>query len=285
MNRSNSEAREGYCKSSSKHKHHKKKHKKHKKSKYSSADVADRSIPSTSLYENAHTSCESAHKSRESAHMSRESASTPHESAHTSSHESAHKKDSNISEDHTSLVCDKFRVDSDGKKRHREMDYRDRVRDKLRDNRDEKEQHRETDYMDRAYDKLDDRDKKERHRELDYRDHYKEHECYKRSSSNSQSLENRRDKYKSNAKNDGSDDDNGNVRDSKSVQPEEEQPESNIGPDYEFNWDAHRYVLDKIFFQEEDLIKRGTAQYDDFWAFLIKYQLFQRKKAECNPGK
>ena len=55
---------------------------------------------------------------------------------------------------------------------------------------------------------------------------------------------------------------------------------SRVGPDYEFRWDDHRFMLDKIFFQDEDVIRRGTPRYDDFWGFLKKYTIHQKKKAE-----
>ena len=48
--------------------------------------------------------------------------------------------------------------------------------------------------------------------------------------------------------------------------------------DAEFNWEEHRSVLDALFFQEEDIIKRGSVEYDEFWVFLRKYQAFGRKQ-------
>ena len=50
--------------------------------------------------------------------------------------------------------------------------------------------------------------------------------------------------------------------------------------DVEFNWEAHRSTLDAIFFQDEDVIKKGSAEYDEFWVFLQKYQAFSRKQME-----
>jgi len=48
--------------------------------------------------------------------------------------------------------------------------------------------------------------------------------------------------------------------------------------DAEFNWEEHRSVLDALFFQEEDIIKKGSIEYDEFWVFLQKYQAFSRKQ-------
>jgi len=48
--------------------------------------------------------------------------------------------------------------------------------------------------------------------------------------------------------------------------------------DAEFNWEDHRSTLDAIFFQNEDIIKNGTVEYDEFWVFLRKYQAFSRKQ-------
>ncbi|OWF54057.1 probable ATP-dependent RNA helicase DHX34 isoform X1 [Mizuhopecten yessoensis] len=50
------------------------------------------------------------------------------------------------------------------------------------------------------------------------------------------------------------------------------------GPKEPFDFRKHRYSLNKIFFNEDDFIKRETKQYDDFWTFLEKYQAFQQKK-------
>jgi hypothetical protein len=43
--------------------------------------------------------------------------------------------------------------------------------------------------------------------------------------------------------------------------------------------------LNRIFFRDQDLIARGTKEYEDFWTFLQKYQAFQKKKAQSEPGK
>lgn len=47
----------------------------------------------------------------------------------------------------------------------------------------------------------------------------------------------------------------------------------------DFNWEEHRFTLDAIFFQNEDTIKKGSVEYDEFWVFLQKYQAFSRKQS------
>jgi len=54
--------------------------------------------------------------------------------------------------------------------------------------------------------------------------------------------------------------------------------------DSEFNWEEHRSTLDAIFFQDEDMIKKGTVEYDEFWIFLQKYQAFSRKQLGKNDS-
>jgi len=51
-----------------------------------------------------------------------------------------------------------------------------------------------------------------------------------------------------------------------------------VADDSEFNWEKHRSTLDAIFFQDEDMIKKGSVEYDEFWIFLQKYQAFSRKQ-------
>ncbi|XP_071098755.1 probable ATP-dependent RNA helicase DHX34 [Haliotis cracherodii] len=60
---------------------------------------------------------------------------------------------------------------------------------------------------------------------------------------------------------------------------EEEQQDS------DFDFTQHKPSLNRIFFRDQDFIKRGTKEYDDFWAFLVKYQEFQRKKAAKKQSK
>ena len=38
--------------------------------------------------------------------------------------------------------------------------------------------------------------------------------------------------------------------------------------------------LNKIFFRDEDFVKLGTKEYDEFWSFLSKYQSMERRKLE-----
>jgi len=55
--------------------------------------------------------------------------------------------------------------------------------------------------------------------------------------------------------------------------------------DADFNWEEHRSILDAFFFQADDMIKKGSAEYDEFWVFLQKYQAFGRKqKAKGNSS-
>jgi len=48
--------------------------------------------------------------------------------------------------------------------------------------------------------------------------------------------------------------------------------------DSEFSWEEHRSTLDTMFFQDENMIKKGSVEYDEFWIFLQKYQAFSRKQ-------
>ncbi|XP_041476446.1 probable ATP-dependent RNA helicase DHX34 isoform X3 [Lytechinus variegatus] len=45
-----------------------------------------------------------------------------------------------------------------------------------------------------------------------------------------------------------------------------------------FDWDSHRYELDKLFFDDDGVFKRGSSDYADFWSFFERYQSFQSKK-------
>ena len=45
-----------------------------------------------------------------------------------------------------------------------------------------------------------------------------------------------------------------------------------------FNWEDHRYDVNKLFFSNDDLIKAGSSDHDDFWKFLLKYQGLQKQK-------
>lgn len=50
----------------------------------------------------------------------------------------------------------------------------------------------------------------------------------------------------------------------------------------DFNFLQHKHSLNKIFFRDQDFIKRGTKDYDDFWMFVEKYQAFHWKKKVQN---
>ncbi|CAB4041529.1 probable ATP-dependent RNA helicase DHX34, partial [Paramuricea clavata] len=46
----------------------------------------------------------------------------------------------------------------------------------------------------------------------------------------------------------------------------------------DFDWKSHRETLDDVFFTYQDVIKRRSEQYKDFWQFLERYQQYQRRK-------
>lgn len=45
-----------------------------------------------------------------------------------------------------------------------------------------------------------------------------------------------------------------------------------------FNWKDHYFELNTLFFSKEDLIKKDTDEYKDFWKFFHKYQTFSAEK-------
>lgn len=47
--------------------------------------------------------------------------------------------------------------------------------------------------------------------------------------------------------------------------------------DLMFEWEHYRYEINQIF-SNDDIIKRGTSEYNDFWKFLKKYQGLQKQK-------
>ncbi|XP_063963631.1 probable ATP-dependent RNA helicase DHX34 isoform X2 [Lytechinus pictus] len=51
-----------------------------------------------------------------------------------------------------------------------------------------------------------------------------------------------------------------------------------------FDWDSHRYELDKLFFDDDGVFKRGSSDYADFWSFFERYQSFQSKKLTRTGG-
>lgn len=57
-----------------------------------------------------------------------------------------------------------------------------------------------------------------------------------------------------------------------------------------FEWEAHRHELDLLFCGagEEDPLRRGSEQYQDFWAFLKKYHSLQKQRKireMCGAGR
>ena len=56
-------------------------------------------------------------------------------------------------------------------------------------------------------------------------------------------------------------------------------------PDYDFPWDDNRHILDKVFFGTDALICKGKEEYNDFWAFLNKYVVYQKQKAKSQREK
>eukprot|EP00090_Calanus_glacialis_P045237 TRINITY_DN8265_c0_g1_i2.p1 TRINITY_DN8265_c0_g1~~TRINITY_DN8265_c0_g1_i2.p1 ORF type:complete len:1169 (-),score=448.58 TRINITY_DN8265_c0_g1_i2:22-3528(-) len=45
-----------------------------------------------------------------------------------------------------------------------------------------------------------------------------------------------------------------------------------------YNFERHKGKLAKIFFRDEDFVKQGTKEFEEFWKFLVKYQAFEKKK-------
>ncbi|XP_052792364.1 probable ATP-dependent RNA helicase DHX34 [Mya arenaria] len=56
---------------------------------------------------------------------------------------------------------------------------------------------------------------------------------------------------------------------------ERSKPESDDG---DFNFLHYKQSLNKIFFRDQNVIRRGTKEYDDFWVFVEKYQIFQKRQ-------
>ncbi|XP_068226643.1 probable ATP-dependent RNA helicase DHX34 [Palaemon carinicauda] len=57
-----------------------------------------------------------------------------------------------------------------------------------------------------------------------------------------------------------------------------EDSDSDSEEELKFNWEDYRYELNQMFFRDEDVIKRGTEEYHDFWKFLKKYHGLQKQK-------
>lgn len=51
-----------------------------------------------------------------------------------------------------------------------------------------------------------------------------------------------------------------------------------------FDFTKYKYSLNKIFFRDQEFIRRGTREYDDFWVFVSKYQAYQRKRGLPEAG-
>lgn len=49
---------------------------------------------------------------------------------------------------------------------------------------------------------------------------------------------------------------------------------------HEFEWESFKYNLDKIFFYDGGIIRRGSQEHFDFWNFVSKYLAFLRKQAK-----
>ena len=54
--------------------------------------------------------------------------------------------------------------------------------------------------------------------------------------------------------------------------------------DVEFDWEQYKYHLDKIFFHENGILRKGTSEILDFWNFLKKFLAFARKQAKSSKG-
>ncbi|CAG2240965.1 DHX34 [Mytilus edulis] len=63
---------------------------------------------------------------------------------------------------------------------------------------------------------------------------------------------------------------------------EEEKEEDR---DFAFEFHQYRSDLNRIFFRDDEFIKKPSKAYDDFWSFLLKYQQFQRKKYDREKDK
>ncbi|CAL1528445.1 unnamed protein product [Lymnaea stagnalis] len=63
--------------------------------------------------------------------------------------------------------------------------------------------------------------------------------------------------------------------------------EPSVELDYNFEFTKYKYSLGKIFFRDNyfgKIAERGSQEHDDFWAFIARFQEFQRKKAEKLNG-
>ena len=54
---------------------------------------------------------------------------------------------------------------------------------------------------------------------------------------------------------------------------------------YEFEWEAYKFHLDRIFFHNDGLLRGNSQQHYDFWNFLKKYTSFMRRQAASKQNK
>ena len=54
------------------------------------------------------------------------------------------------------------------------------------------------------------------------------------------------------------------------------------GPKNVFNFERHKYDLNKMFFIDNEVLRIGTKEYDEFWTFLRRYQSSEEKAIENN---
>ena len=52
-----------------------------------------------------------------------------------------------------------------------------------------------------------------------------------------------------------------------------------------FNYEKHKFVLNKMFFIDNEVLRVGTKEYDEFWTFLRKYQSTEEKAIQMNKQK
>ena len=52
-----------------------------------------------------------------------------------------------------------------------------------------------------------------------------------------------------------------------------------------FNYEKHKYVLNKMFFIDSEVLRVGTKEYEEFWAFLRRYQSTEEKAIQMNKQK
>lgn len=50
--------------------------------------------------------------------------------------------------------------------------------------------------------------------------------------------------------------------------------------DFDFDWEQHKHNLNKIFFHENGILRKGSSEILDFWNFLKKFLTFARKQSK-----